>query len=243
MGEFCRDVEQWIKSGPNNVAAVHCKAGKGRAGMMSCCWLVHSHFKETAKEAMDYYAEKRTYNCQGVTIPSQRRYVTYYQDIRDYGIPPQVTIKIKSITVSTSKYIHGDKSKPNIQILGLGPEPVWESGPQAGSKTGDTEIDCKLTPVTGDVKIVVFDEGIAKEAQEVCHFWFNTGFISGNRLELRRDDIDKAWGGDKKFKIFSQEFNIVVQFEDAEESQMAKLKSEGKLSNGKETVVTQMEDD
>ncbi|PRP85600.1 putative TPIP alpha lipid phosphatase [Planoprotostelium fungivorum] len=243
MGEFCKDVEDWIKAEPGHVAAIHCKAGKGRAGMMSCCYLIHSRKFETAQEAMDFYAKQRTYNCQGVTIPSQRRYVTYYQDIRDYGLPDQPTIKVKSITIATSKYMHPEKSKPYVVILSKGSEVLLETVPQPvsiaqgpyfnhplsfcsldmnGAKAGDTEIDLKGTPVSGDVKIVIYDEGIQK-GQEVSHLWFNTGFISNNKLDLKRHEIDKAWG-DKKFKIFSQEFHVSLTFEDAEMSPMDRLK-------------------
>eukprot|EP01117_Protostelium_nocturnum_P020684 TRINITY_DN942_c0_g2_i1.p1 TRINITY_DN942_c0_g2~~TRINITY_DN942_c0_g2_i1.p1 ORF type:complete len:451 (+),score=164.16 TRINITY_DN942_c0_g2_i1:125-1354(+) len=233
MGQFCRDVDEWLKSDSKNVVAIHCKAGKGRAGTMACCYLVHAKLvgtEGTATEAMEHYAKARTHNSQGITIPSQKRYINYYQDIRDYGLPPVFpTIKIKTVTIATSKYIRPDKSKPHLEILKGGTEVIFESPVQSGAKEGkDTVIDCKDTEVSGDVKIVIYDEGISK-GQEVSHFWFNTSFISNNKLELKRAEIDKAWG-DKKFKIFSQEFNITVVFEGAEVSAMDKLKAE---ANGK----------
>ena len=39
---FCRRVEQLLRDDPENVVAVHCKAGKGRTGVMVCSWLLWS---------------------------------------------------------------------------------------------------------------------------------------------------------------------------------------------------------
>ncbi|KAL6990422.1 Phosphoric monoester hydrolase [Sarracenia purpurea var. burkii] len=66
-------------------------AGKGRTGLMVCAYLVYSGM--SAEEALQVYAQKRTTNNEGVSIPSQRRYVGYWENVLsfprgvDYGLP------------------------------------------------------------------------------------------------------------------------------------------------------------
>lgn len=99
---FCQDAEQWLSEHPKNVIAVHCKAGKGRTGIMICCLLVCMNICANAEEAMWLFGDKRTTNQKGVTIASQRRYIQYFDEIFNEGliIPQPKTVQLKSLRIA-----------------------------------------------------------------------------------------------------------------------------------------------
>nr|QWX95812.1 PTEN-like phosphatase [Strongyloides stercoralis] len=86
MAPFCREVHKYLQEDPRNVVAVHCKAGKGRTGVMICAYLVYINFYESPRKIMEYYSVIRTMNNKGVTIPSQRRYVYYFHHLRQKNL-------------------------------------------------------------------------------------------------------------------------------------------------------------
>ncbi|EYB99426.1 hypothetical protein Y032_0122g1047 [Ancylostoma ceylanicum] len=86
MDPFCKEVNEYLKADPRNVVAVHCKAGKGRTGVMICAYLVSINFYNLPRQVMDYYSIVRTVNNKGVTIPSQRRYVYYYAQMHKHNL-------------------------------------------------------------------------------------------------------------------------------------------------------------
>jgi len=75
---FCKEVKEFFNENPKGVAAIHCKAGKGRTGFLIACYLIYTNPWFTADRALRFFAVKRTKNQKGVTIPSQRRYVGYF---------------------------------------------------------------------------------------------------------------------------------------------------------------------
>ena len=77
--DFCVDICLYLTENPTAVACIHCKAGKGRTGVMIVCYLIFSGLCETSDEALEHYAYMRTLNKKGVTIASQIRYIKYFE--------------------------------------------------------------------------------------------------------------------------------------------------------------------
>lgn len=75
-------MRNWLKGtgaeGKGRVAVVHCKAGKGRSGTVSCSYLI-SEEGWTAEDAMQRFTDQRMRPGfgAGISIPSQVRWVNY----------------------------------------------------------------------------------------------------------------------------------------------------------------------
>ncbi|KAL2686326.1 hypothetical protein IWX47DRAFT_907781 [Phyllosticta citricarpa] len=67
-----------VKKGKERVVVVHCKAGKGRSGTMSCAYLI-SEEGWSVEDALNRFTERRMRPSfgPGVSIPSQLRWVGY----------------------------------------------------------------------------------------------------------------------------------------------------------------------
>eukprot|EP00933_Yihiella_yeosuensis_P036296 TRINITY_DN3003_c0_g1_i2.p1 TRINITY_DN3003_c0_g1~~TRINITY_DN3003_c0_g1_i2.p1 ORF type:complete len:595 (+),score=104.74 TRINITY_DN3003_c0_g1_i2:90-1874(+) len=80
MFNFCRDAESWLTRNSSSIAAIHCKAGKGRSGTMVCALLLYAGALPTAREALRWFAKVRGGTRAGVTIPSQIRWVAMFEN-------------------------------------------------------------------------------------------------------------------------------------------------------------------
>lgn len=122
--DFCDDVEKFLAANPKGVVGIHCKAGKGRTGVMICCYLLYCKFVKTALESLVYYGTIRTKDKKGVTIPSQLRYVYYFEHLMKkreilknpkYVFPRAVT-KLYKISMLTIPKFDEAGFVPNFQI-------------------------------------------------------------------------------------------------------------------------------
>jgi len=183
---FCEDVDQWLAADRKNMVAIHCKAGKGRTGVMICCYLLHRKRFTFPDDALNFYAIARTNNSKGVTIPSQQRYVGYYGDLIKFNLEYK-----PSMLILHSLTLENISTQQNSNPLIL---QVSQSGTKLGSfmsnkvkelKQGKINFELKNPlPLCGDCKFEVCLKQVMRK-EKLFHFWFNTFFISfGNKLKL-----------------------------------------------------------
>ena len=218
---FCKDAKQFLEEDEKNIVAIHCKAGKGRTGTFVCCLLLYMNTMNTADECLAYYGLMRAGDGRGVTIPSQIRYVYYFEKMVKNKIDP--TINPKKIIIRKIKMI----SIPGFSRVGWNCSPTFMIENEEKSYKYFDYIKKRETfnnsmndvtfhlgvagfEVSGDVRITFYNVGMIGNKDKIFKFWFNTEFLtSHNKLELTKMEIDKACQ-DTACKNFKENFKIEV---------------------------------
>ena len=222
--DMCRDMNEFLQEDEENVVAIHCKAGKGRTGVMvSCLLMLVDPGLRSPTDALAFFGDVRTADGKGVTIPSQKRYVAYWDMILRHhqGRDPPVRIM----------YLQSFKIHSLIRPSGGGPEiyfNVYEKGKlkfeskKLFSGPGKSHIvhgdaylfefsrDNPLMQMTGDVKFVVYQQNRVLKDEELFHFWLNMS-LCAEVEKIPKMQLDKACK-DKKHSDLCADLAVTVTF-------------------------------
>ena len=217
---FCVDAKKFLELDPENVVAIHCKAGKGRTGTFISCLLLYLNIFDNAADCLKYYGMMRVENGRGVTVPSQIRYVFYYEKILKQNIRTPITFK--KICITKIRMV----TVPNIASMKSGCTPTfsiensnrcfkyWELNKKQNYDGSESYVDFEVGEegfeVCGDVKITFYHISVIGSKDKIFKLWFNTNFIPDDGvLIIPKDLIDKACK-DKKCKKYKQNFKIEI---------------------------------
>lgn len=237
---FCKDVAMFLAKHPKNVAAIHCKAGKGRTGLMISIFLLYCGEWNTAPEALSYYGFARTHDQKGVTIPSQKRWVNYFGDYmamskRGESLPPPSRWLVHQIRFSKKA-----PSFNGFMIQNHGTK--WRSKAKKGEMKGiedmaqskAVEYTTCISAITKGVE-VEFQEPVSclmdiymefskkstmGSKQKVMSFWLHTSFLPPEEGGLATVKLVKKKHKEKSMNIceidkatkFGNDFEVEIIF-------------------------------
>ncbi|CAF1024382.1 unnamed protein product [Rotaria sordida] len=212
---FCQHAETQLKETPDRTLVIHCKAGKGRTGVMSCCLLLYYYRQEhnDPLQTLKFYAQQRTSNGKGVTIPSQRRYVEYFGHLlnsRIMYIPKQILFTGLLITYEQNQVLHSSLSYTvksadhRIQYqsfeIPLERDPTIRRDLPPNYSVLDaahkhfippSNQQCRI-PLEEDVLIEIFVTKTKRgRPEKLCHFWFNTFFLVEPKMQTILSNVSE----------------------------------------------------
>jgi len=186
MYDFAVDAFLFLQRDKENVIAVHCKAGKGRTGLMICAYLIFMEYVQNAQDAIDFFNSRRAVNGKGITIPSQLRYLFYFEHFlrKCIGKPYVISIEKFLKTPDLISNLHLNQNSLELKQICIGP----------------------LNNGKGDIKVMVSDF----DNDEI----FNSSKLKNNHLHTvktiyTRINANKV----KEYFVTIEFFGTLLQFE------------------------------
>jgi phosphatidylinositol-3,4,5-trisphosphate 3-phosphatase/dual-specificity protein phosphatase PTEN len=209
--QFCEHAHEWMREDPQHVVAVHCKAGKGRTGCMICALLIRTGEQPDPDAALVFYGERRTHNGKGVTIPSQQRYIRYYDEWLHRGVDTSVPVTLRPVVIARVE-IAGLPAKLftrdlvlEVGVMGDGAEvetstkfAVAAEGFDEGNHAISWILEGKLDSIVGEFRVGAF------LGEKLKFFaWFCSEFVKEEE-HCGKMEVDKV----SKNKDFKEDFQV-----------------------------------
>ena len=165
---------------------------------MICAYLLSSGAFKSLKEVLNFYAGKRTLDSNGVTIPSQRRYVDYFSTKISHSLKNSlIKLILKAIILELPSHVGFEHYKCHLQLSVIQHFHAPFQSKIYSTSWNDSKVVLKLSnplDLSGNVKIlfiyylylfllliIYFILGTSQPSSFLLfHFWVNTFFIDKN---------------------------------------------------------------
>lgn len=214
-------MENWMKADDRNVAVVHCLTGKGRTSTVLAaflCWMGEAGFGDINK-ALDYIAKCKQIPTEELTIPSQRRYASYFKNMLDGVRPSQPPLLLKRIIMSEAPKFAKGPTRENMKespedekkLMGCAPYlQIFKGGKlifttaatlhvqQADEELPFVQVIDGTVPfnieevIQGDILIRCRHLTFNKQRVSMFRAAFHTGYVPPNVLRLTKSQLDGA---------------------------------------------------
>lgn len=215
---ICKKMYEHLNENENNVVIVNCKAGKGRTGTIICCFMLFVGLFNSVEKAFDYYSAKRFKSGEGVSQPSQRRYVYFFYETLTTKVSYPLRILLESMYIKSVPFIEEEQFfKPYYEICINNTEEVSYTNKMPysdqlkiyASKSDDVEIfqSNEGIEICGDFTINLYNNKALGD-EPLGRISFNTAFLdhedtikSFKLSEIDPDNLITKKGWSKDFVI------------------------------------------
>jgi len=188
-------------------------------------------------KALQYFGDRRTKNGKGVTIPSQRRYVYFFDAYMKLFVQPKISFPFQGIPM-TLRYLTLSHAPNFDKIGGCDPYAIISNHKEKCLfKQSNKNIRHFISPETdrvlnfnavveGDFKVAVVDADFGSKDDYMFSFWLNTAFMIGNSsVLLTRHALDGIKQNKNKF---ASDFSIRLEYTyDPEHPIVKELEAQG----------------
>eukprot|EP00475_Leptophrys_vorax_P034984 TRINITY_DN5720_c0_g1_i1.p1 TRINITY_DN5720_c0_g1~~TRINITY_DN5720_c0_g1_i1.p1 ORF type:complete len:529 (-),score=152.15 TRINITY_DN5720_c0_g1_i1:1727-3127(-) len=199
---ICRSIDGWIRADDANVAAVHCQTGKGRTVTVLACYLAWAKEFPSAKEAAEHIAQLKQVSLQHLLIPTQLRYLNYFDDLMQSKFPSPKVVKIQRVIVSTvpnfvKEPAENEKGgcRPYLQIFKHATL-LYSSAKNDDLRWYRTDDGSFLFPVgidvEGDILVRVRHMGDKDNRVTMFRVGLHTGYLPDGITRFEKKDVDGA---------------------------------------------------
>ncbi|XP_054722320.1 tensin-1-like, partial [Uloborus diversus] len=201
---ICKSIDSWIYSDPQNIAIIHSKGDKGRAGIVIAAYMHYSNICASADQALDRFAMKQFFDdkLSDSMQPSQKRYVHYFAGLLSGAI------RMNNNPLYLHRLIiHGVPNfdarggcKPFLKIY-QGMQLIHTSGIYSATEKSRKIIvsfDAGLQ-VRGDVFIKCYHKSTRPLARyTIFQLQFHTCTVESDHLTFEKQELDSA-NSDSRF--------------------------------------------
>ena len=106
---ICNAVANWLAADDKNVAVVHCRTGKRRTCTVLACLMAWLGQSPDPMQAIKHVAHRRNIPIVALSIPSQRRYIRYFDRVLKGELPNGTPLTLQRIIVNTVPNIRGNE--------------------------------------------------------------------------------------------------------------------------------------
>eukprot|EP01104_Vermistella_antarctica_P016779 TRINITY_DN5792_c0_g1_i1.p1 TRINITY_DN5792_c0_g1~~TRINITY_DN5792_c0_g1_i1.p1 ORF type:complete len:1154 (-),score=203.22 TRINITY_DN5792_c0_g1_i1:37-3498(-) len=223
--KIVNSMHTWLSADPDNIAVVHCLAGKGRTGVVISAYFMFCGLVNNHADALNLFACRRSLSNWGVSQPSQLRCVRYFDHIISnpgFATKVHLPLILRTITIrpvpqfNISPVMRG--ICPFFEVYSIsGEKRLIFSSERLGEDIKSFPAACpSVTFVTdcvvyGDICVQFRHVTPLYGTENMFHLCFHTAMVNGNTLVVGKYGLEKASKDDR----FPPGFEVVLFFKAA----------------------------